>query len=118
MLEDKVMKIPDKNKSTRQPADNVHFIKKINGHRIKNEQTEFLIIWLNFPHSESTYEPEESIFHKQNIKSFFEEESQKRTQYIKNVSNAVQFCQQNCQQQDQSLKIFQGWSMLNKFPLL
>ena len=92
MLEDKVMKIPDKNKSTRQPSNNVHFIKKINGLRVKNEQAEFLITWLNFPHSESTYEPEESILHKQNIKSFFEEGSQKRTQYIKNVGSTVQFC--------------------------
>ena len=85
------MKIQDKKKSTKQPANNVYFIKKIEGHRVRNGQAEFLIIWLNFPHSELTWEPEENIFHKQNIKSFFKEESQKGTQYAKNVGNTVQF---------------------------
>lgn len=64
------MKIPDKKKPTKQPANNVYFIKKIKVPRVRNGQMEFLIIWPNFPHSDSTWEPKENIFHEQNIKSF------------------------------------------------
>ena len=39
--EDKAIKISDKRKSMEQPANDVYFIKKIKGHRVRNGQEEF-----------------------------------------------------------------------------
>lgn len=41
--QDKAIKISDKRKSTEQPANDVYFIKKIKGHRVRNGQEEFFI---------------------------------------------------------------------------
>ena len=41
--EDKAIKISDKRKSMEQPANDVYFINKIKGHRVRDGQEEFFI---------------------------------------------------------------------------
>ena len=107
--QDNTMEIPDKKKSIEQPANNVYFIEKIKGH-VKNVKTEFLIKWKNFPHGESTWEPEENVFHKQIIASYFKEHSRKGTRCVTNVCAIVQLGRQH----DQGLNVFQGWEILHR----
>ena len=51
----------------------MHFIEKIKEHSATNGQTEFLVKWQNFSHSESTGKLEEHISHNEVTECYFKE---------------------------------------------
>ena len=59
--QEKAMEIPGK-KPNEQQANNTYYTEKIKGHRVRSRQTEFLINWQNFPHSELIWDPDENKF--------------------------------------------------------
>ena len=59
MSQDKTIKNPYKKEPIEQSSNNMYVLQKFKGYHEINRRKEFLIKWQVFPHSKSTFEPEE-----------------------------------------------------------